>query len=708
MEKIPSVCPYCGCGCGLYLHVENNVLSGVSPSRNHPVNKGSLCVKGWNCFEFVHHPERLKYPLIKRDNIFHKVSWDDALSYIADTLEDIKRRYGPDSIGMLSSAKCTNEENFILMKFARAVIGTNNIDHCTRLCHGTTVTDLASSFGFGAMTNSISEIINAKVLFVIGSNTIKQHPLIGMHMLDAVDRGAVLIVADPRKTQIARLAHIHLRHKSGTDVALLNGIMNIIVNERMVDIPVVKRRTQNFDGFQKIVQKFTPDITEKITGVPASEIRRAARMYASEKRSMLFYATGITQHITGVDNVRSCANLVTLTAHIGLPVTGLNPLRGQNNVQGACDMGVLPDVYTGYQKVTNVQARKKFNSAWNVKLPSKSGMTMTEMFNSARAGKIKAFYIMGENPVLSDPDITRLTEAVERIEFLVVQDIFMSETAQYADVVLPAASFAEKDGTFTSMERRVQKIGKAILPLHGAMADWKIVSEISRRMGYPMEYKAAHEIMEEIALLTPSYGGIFHHRLGDFGLQWPCPDQRHTGTPFLRRRKFVKGLGTFKAIDFVSPAETMDSDFPFILTTGRTSFRYLTGTMCSRTSTLEREEPDCFVEISPADAQRIGVRSNMPVTVVSRRGKIAVNARVSDTVPEGMIFIPFHYRDVAANLITNPAVDPIAKTPEFKVCAVHVVPAYPESEGGRDAESVRIKEQKMPWDLFREPKIKTE
>jgi formate dehydrogenase alpha subunit len=567
------------------------------------------------------------------------------------------------------------------------------------------VAGLASAFGSGAMTNSISEINGAKVILVIGSNTTEQHPMIAMNMLDAVDRGATLIVADPRKTQIAEFAQIHLRHRSGTDVALLNGIMNVIISEGLVDINFVKRRTENFDAFENIVMKYTPDAAEKITGVPAGEIRRVARIYATEKRSMLFYSMGITQHVTGVDNVRSCANLVMLTAHIGQPMTGLNPLRGQNNVQGACDMGALPDVYSGYQKVSDPKARKKFGVAWRRELPASPGMTVIDMFDAARDGRLKAMYVMGENPVLSDPDSTHLVEAIEKLDFLVVQDIFLTETAERADVVLPAVTFAEKDGTFTNTERRVQKIRKIIRPAYGAMPDWKIISELSKRMGYEMDYRAPYEIMEEIALLTPSYGGILHHRLDNFGLQWPCPDASHSGTTFMHRKKFTKGLGTFNPVEFVPPAEGTDDEYPFILTTGRLYFRYHTATMCKRTAILEREEPECFVELNPKDADKLGVRPSNRVRVLSRRGEIIVKALITDRTPEGIVFIPFHFREAAVNLITNPAVDPIAKIPEFKVCAVKIIPVIPKPGERQNNPYDRKKDLKILLELYEEPEV---
>lgn len=675
MEKVSTICPWCGCGCGLYLHVEQNTITGVSPCRNHPVNHGTLCVKGWNCHEFVHHPDRLRFPQIREGAGFRRASWDEALGATAARLARIKETYGPDAIGVLGSAKCTNEENYALMKFTRAVIGTNNIDHCARLCHSSTVGGLAAAFGSGAMTNSIDEIKDARVLFVIGSNTTEQHPMIGMHMLEARDRGATVIVADPRRTQIAQLSHLHLRHRSGTDVALLNGMMNVIITEGLVDATFVRQRTENFDEFEKHVLAYAPEAVERITSVPAEDIRRAARLYASEKRSMLFYAMGITQHISGVDNVRSCANLVMLTAHIGQPWTGLNPLRGQNNVQGACDVGVLPDVYSGYQKVVDPAARRKFELAWSCSLPTTPGLTLTEMIDGILEGRIRAMFIMGENPLISDPDTNHVREALEKLDFLAVQEIFPSDTARFAHVVLPAASFAERDGTFTNTDRRVQKIRRAVSPPGEARPDYEIICGLAQLMGYPMHYQAAHEIMEEIAILTPSYGGILHHRLdANFGLQWPCPDMDHPGTPYLHRKKFARGTGAFIPVDFMPPSEPVDREYPFILTTGRSYFHYHTGTMCRRTATLEREEPECLLEINPADAERLGVRPGEPVWVRSRRGSITVKARVTGKVPEGIIFLPFHFREAAANLLTINAVDPNANIPEFKVCAAAVEP----------------------------------
>ncbi len=555
---------------------------------------------------------------------------------------------------------------------------------------------LAAAFGSGAMTNSIPEIADARVLFVIGSNTTEQHPMVAQHMLEAVDRGAILIVADPRRTQIAEFAHIHLRHRSGTDVALLMSIMNVIVNEGLVDVDFVRRRTENFDAFEEMLRKYPPQLVEEIIGVKANDIRRVARIYAMEKRSMLFYAMGITQHVTGVDNVRACANLVMLTGHIGLPMSGINPLRGQNNVQGACDMGALPNVYTGYQTVTDPRARRKFQRAWRRRLPERPGLTVMEMMDAALEGSLRGMYIMGENPLLSDPDLSHVKNAMEKLDFLVVQDIFPNETMAYADVVLPAASFAEKDGTYTNTERRVQLLRQALPPVGESRPDWEIICEISGRMGYPMRYRGTYEIMEEIALLTPSYGGVLHHRLQDgFGLQWPCTSTAHEGTPYLHRKKFAKGLGTFITVDYQPPDEPPDEEYPYLLTTGRQYFHYHTGTMTRRTSVLDREEPECFIEINPRDADDLLIRNGSMVKVHSRRGTLSVRAMITQRTPKGTVFLPFHFHEAAVNLLTNPAVDPIAKIPEYKVCAVRLEPLQPPPRVSREVKVVDLEDLRI-------------
>jgi len=535
------------------------------------------------------------------------------------------------------------------------------------------VAGLAATFGSGAMTNSIPDFDEAKLFFVIGSNTTAQHPLIGSRIIKAVQKGARLILADPRQIQLAPFAAIHLRHNIGTDVALLNGIMNVIISEGLYDKGFVEERTEGFGALRSVVEKYTPKVVEAISGIDAGQIEEAARMYATTKKAMIVYAMGITQHATGTDNVKSCANLAMLTGHVGKPSTGVNPLRGQNNVQGACDMGALPNVFSGYQKVTDANVREKFEDAWGVDLDDKVGMTMIDMMEAAQKGELKALYVMGENPMMSDPDTTHVEIALSNLDFLVVQDIFLSETARMADVVLPAASFAEKDGTYTNTERRVQLSKKAINPLGSARADWEIICEVSRLAGYPMNYACQSEIMHEINMLTPSYGGITYTRLEERpGLQWPCPDEEHPGTPYLHKDKFAKGLGTFMPCEFKPLIEVPDDEYDLLLTTGRIYHHYHTGTMTRRISILEREAPKPFIEINPLDAKRIGIRQNDLIEVTSRRGSIKAMAEVTPRVPPKVVFGTFHFHEASINLLTNPVYDPVAKIPEYKGCAVKI------------------------------------
>ena len=594
MARVLTTCIYCGCGCGLYLESEDGMIVGSYPSRNHPVSKGALCVKGWNAYEFINKLDRLKVPLVKSKGGFKEISWDRALKMVSRKLLGIKEKYGEDALGFLSSAKATNEENFLMMKLARAVFKTNNIDHCARLCHASTVVGLAATFGSGAMTNSISEFEDADLFLVTGSDTTEQHPLIGSRIINAVnDKGARLIVVDPRKIELAKYATIYMAQDNGTDVAWINGMMNIIIKEGLYDQKYVEERTENFEELKRTVEQYTPEYVEKITKVPRDLLIQAAMLYAESKKAMIVYSMGITQHTTGVDNVKSLANLAMLTAHVGFASTGVNPLRGQNNVQGACDLGALPNVFSGYQKVTDDTARAKFERMWKIEnLPAKPGLTVTEIFNEALKGKLKGLYIMGENPVISDPDSTHVRKALEKLEFLAINEIFLSDTAQYADVILPAGSFAEKDGTFTNTERRVERIRKAIEPVGEARPDWEILCEIAGRCGYNgMDYSHPSQIMDEIAQLTPIYGGISYDRLDPFGLQWPCPSKDHPGTTYLHKDKFAKGKGTFMPCVYVAADELPDDEYNFVLSTGRVYWHWHTGTMTRRTSTLDREVP---------------------------------------------------------------------------------------------------------------------
>ncbi len=674
-RTVKTICPYCGCGCTLALNVHDNRIVEVTGQPGLGVNDGLLCVKGRFGFDFVSSDERLTQPLIRRDGTLQPASWDEALDFIAERLGAIKAQHGPDAIGGLSSAKCTNEENYLMQKFIRAVIGTNNVDHCARLCHASTVAGLARAFGSGAMTNSIEDFDQTDCIFVIGSNTTECHPVIGSAIKRAVvQRGVPLIVADPRAIELTEFAAIHMRQRSGTDVALINAMMQVILAEGLEDKAFITERTEGFEEFCKAVKAYTPDLAEKITSVPAGDIAAAARLYAKVPAASIVYSMGITQHTTGTDNVLSLANLAMLTGNVGKRGAGVNPLRGQNNVQGACDLAALPNVYPGYQKVDDPPMREKFQHGWHAELSPTSGLTVVEMIHAAAEGKIKALYVMGENPMLSDPDITHVEQALRNLEFLVVQDIFLSETAQLADVVLPATAFAEKDGTFTNTERRVQRVRKALHAPGQARADWQILCDLAGRMGYAMSYNHPSEIQDEIASLTPSYAGITYDRLDCGPLQWPCPDANHPGTPYLHKERFTRGKGKFHPVEFLPPKELPDEEYPFVLTTGRILEHFHTGTMSRRSDVLDKLVSVGTIEIHPADAETLGIEDGAKVQVASRRGQIEISARVTDRVASGTTFLAFHYREAPANRLTIAALDPIAKIPELKVCAVKIQP----------------------------------
>jgi len=526
------------------------------------------------------------------------------------------------------------------------------------------------------MTNSINELEkDAKAIFVIGSNTTENHPVIGMKIKkNVLENGAKLVVADPRRTDLADLADVYMQHRPGTDVALLNGMMNVIISEGLANQDFIAANTEGYEAMAEVVAKYTPEYVETITGVPAADIRRAARLYAEAGAAVICYAMGLTQHSTGTDNVKSVCNLAMLTGNIGRPGTGVDPLRGQNNVQGACDMGGLPNVLTAYQQVANDAARAKFEEAWNVSLPAKPGLTLTETINKAHHGEMKALVIIGENPMMSDPDLHHVEEALEKLDFLVVQDIFMSETAKYADVVLPGACFAEKDGTFSNTERRVQRVRKAVDPPGQARVDWQIICDLATRMGYPMSYSSAEDIFEEMRKLTPSYAGMTYARLEGKGLQWPCPAEDHPGTPFLHKDgKFSRGKGAFSAIEFIEPRELPDGEYPLILTTGRSLFHYHTGTMTRRCVALDEHVPAAEVEINPALAGQLGIEDGEMVRLSTRRGSLEVKAKVTDILAEDVVFMTFHFAETAVNWLTNAdSLDPVAKIPEYKVCAARL------------------------------------
>jgi formate dehydrogenase major subunit len=524
------------------------------------------------------------------------------------------------------------------------------------------------------MTNPIRDIEKANVILITGSNTTENHPVLSSYVKRAVtQKGAKLIVVDPRRIPIVDFAAMWLRQNLGTDVAWINGMMHIIIKEKLFDEAYVTSRTVGFEELKKTVEKYTPEFVEVITGISKDQLIKAARLYASAKAASILYAMGITQHISGTDNVKSVANLAMLCGNVGIEGGGVNPLRGQNNVQGACDMGALPDVYTGYRKVADLAIRETMAKAWGVdKLPPKPGLPVTEMMKAAHEGKLRAMVIIGENPMVSDPDLKHARKSLEKLDFLVVQDIFMTETAQLADVVLPSASFAEKEGTFTNTERKVQRVRKAVLSPGEAREDWVILCDLSTRMGYPMKYASTKEIMDEIARVTPSYCGINFARLEKEGIHWPCTGTDHPGTPCLHMDQFTCGLGVFHALDWIPPAEVPDKEYPLYLTTGRVLYQYHTGTMSMRTDGLNQLSPECFVEISAGDAARYELKNGQGIKVTSRRGAVKAKTKISRKAVDGTVFIPFHWAAAAANELTHAALDPVAKIPEFKVCAVRI------------------------------------
>lgn len=669
-REVLTTCPYCGVGCQLELRLNGNRIIEVLPQVENEVNRGQACVKGrFGIKDFVHHPERLTAPLVKRDGKFSAVSWEEALNLVTSKLG----HYQKDEVAVISSAKATNEDNYVIQKLARVVLGTNNIDHCARLCHSPSVAGLALTFGSGAMTNSIHEIGDAACILAIGNDVSSSHPVIGLEVVRATRQGKKLIIANPYQIRQVRFADLWLRQRPGSDVALLMGMARVIVDEGLLDSAFIEKRSENFAAFKESLKNFDLDFVERVTGVPSEKIVQAARLYATNKPATILYGMGLTQHTHGTDNVFAVANLAMLTGNIGQPSSGVNPLRGHNNVQGSCDMGALPNVYPGYQAVTDPAVRQKFETAWGVSLNPTPGLTLPEIFEAVLKGQVKAAYIVGENPVLSDADASQVRKALGKLEFLVVQDIFLSETAQLADVVLPAASFAEKDGTFTNTERRVQRVRQAIAPIGDSQPDWWITCQIARKMGAKgFDFTHPSEIMEEIARLTPSYGGIDYARIEAGGLQWPCPTKEHPGTPILHTQTFPRGRGRFMPLEYRPSAELPDEEYPLILTTRRILFQYHTGTMSRKVKGLNVLRGEELVEMNPSDAVTLGITDGERVKVISRRGEVVARAKVTEASPVGVVAMDFHFAESPTNLLTNAALDPIAKIPEFKACAVRV------------------------------------
>ncbi|OPY74279.1 MAG: Formate dehydrogenase H [Syntrophorhabdus sp. PtaU1.Bin058] len=679
LEKESSICVYCGIGCKIDFYKNKEGLLVKAMGNEDGPNRGHLCVKGRFGFDFVQNPKRLSRPLIRENGVFGETTWDEALDLVANKLMEIRRRHGPDSIAALSSAKCTNEENYLMQKFMRAVIGTNNVDHCARLCHSSTVAGLAAVFGSGAMTNSIREVPLSDGFLVIGSNTTENHPVLGSMIKDAViNKGKGLIVADPRRIELSRYADYYFQVKPGTNIAILNGLMHVLIEEGLYDKGFVAGRTEGFQELAGTLEKYTPEFVAEVCGLDNPEdIPKAARLMARLKPMALYYSMGITQFVSGVNGVKSTANLQMLLGNIGVPGGGVNPLRGQNNVQGACDMGALPLSYPAYQSVTDEENRARFEEAWGVTgLPVKPGLTVVEMLNAAIGGQVRAIYAMGENPVMSDPNQHHVIEALGALDFLVVQDIFFTETARYADVVLPASAFIEKKGTITNTERRVQPMHRVLPSWGDARDDWWITAGIAKRMGAKWDYRGPEDIFEEMRTVTPSYAGITYERIERELIQWPCPTTGHPGTQYLHKDRFPRGPGLFTAVEYTPPAEGTDAEYPMILTTGRLLEHFHTGTMTRNSKVLDELVPEGFVEINPNDAKNYNIGDGEVISVSSRRGSIRIKARVTERSKPNMVFIPFHFYEAAANKLTIDALDPTCKIPEYKVCSCRIEKIY--------------------------------
>lgn len=677
-KEVKTICPYCGIGCEILLHVDTKTgrIDNATTDFNSDtaMNKGRICVKGRFGWQFVHHEDRLTSPLIKEGDRFRKASWDEAIETVSKNLSKIKTEKGPEALGFFASAKCTNEENYLMQRLAREVFGTNNVDHCARLCHTPTIVGLGETLGSAAMTNDFDSVFQADTILVIGSNTTENHPVLGSWIKERKRNGDIsLIVCDPRNIELADYADVSIMQKSGSDVALLNGLMNIIIEERLYDAEFVQKHMENFEELKKTVSSYTPEKVASITAVDEETLRKAARLYAKGPNSAIFYSMGITQHKYGTNNVRAVANTALLCGMVGRPGTGINPLRGQNNVQGACDTGCLPEVLPGYIKLASEKdkAEAKVREIWGSNLPETPGKSMVAMMSGAREGNLNGLYIMGENPMVSSPDTNNVRKALENLDFLVVQDLFLTETAKLADVVLPAASWAEREGTFTNTSRAVQKIRKAVTSPGEAKPDWWILAEIAKACGASWNFDSPQSVMEEIRRFIPQYGGITYDRLEKEILMWPCPDETHPGTPILYADGFPRGKARFAPCDWQKSHEDADGEYPFVATTGRSLYHFHTGTMSRRSPSGEYID-SLYVEINPEDAKNLAVNDEDMVKVTSRRGSVEGRARVTERVPRGMIFLPFHFGEQPANALTASVWDEEAETPAFKVNAVKV------------------------------------
>ncbi|MBD8529875.1 MULTISPECIES: formate dehydrogenase subunit alpha [unclassified Massilia] len=691
-KQVDSVCPYCGVGCQLTYNIKDNKILYVE-GRDGPANLGRLCVKGRYGFDYAHHPHRLTKPLIRRAgvpktgdfvmdpdrvlDVFREASWEEALALAGGKLAQIRDDHGGNALAGFGSAKGSNEEAYLFQKLVRTGFGTNNVDHCTRLCHASSVSALLEGIGSGAVSNPVMDVTRAEVIVIIGANPTVNHPVAATWIKNAVRTGAKLIVLDPRRSELARHAHRYLQFKPDTDVALLNAMMHVIVSERLVDEAFIASRTVGYEDLEKNVAEYSPEAMAPICGIDADTIRYVARLYATSKGSMILWGMGISQHVHGTDNARCLIALALMTGQIGRPGTGLHPLRGQNNVQGASDAGLIPMMLPDYQRVDNQAARERFEAAWGSKLDPKPGLTVVEIMDAIDHGQIRGMYIMGENPAMSDPDANHARAALAALEHLVVQDIFLTETAYLADVILPASAFPEKTGTFTNTDRLVQLGRQAIDPPGEAKQDLWIIQQIANRLGLPWNYGHVSEVFDEMRHTMASIGGITWERLERNGaVVYPCMNEGDVGQPVVFTELFPRegGRARFVPADIIPADERPDSEYPMVLITGRQLEHWHTGSMTRRATVLDAIEPDPVALVHPLDLERLGIAPGAPITIASRRGEVVLWARADDSSPVGAIFVPFCYYEAAINRLTNAALDPVGKIPEFKYCAIKVTP----------------------------------
>jgi formate dehydrogenase major subunit len=696
-KKVDSACPYCGVGCLLTYNVKDNTILYVE-GRDGPANASRLCVKGRFGFDYVHNPARLTKPMIRKEgapktaalmdpdamwDTFREATWEEALDLAGGKLRAIREQLGPKGLAGFGSAKGSNEEAYLFQKLVRTGFGTNNVDHCTRLCHASSVAALLEDVGSGAVSNQVEDVALADVAIVIGSNPTVNHPVAATFMKNAAKNGTKIILMDPRRSDLSRHATYFLQFNGDTDVALLNGLMNVIITEGLANETFIRERTENYEALKANVAEYTPEKIAPITGIDAETIREVARLYATANAAIIFWGMGISQHVHGTDNARCLISLALLTGQIGRPGTGLHPLRGQNNVQGASDVGLIPMMFPDYQRVDNADARAKFEALWNTTLDPKAGLTVTEIMDAVHHDVIHGMYIMGENPAMSDPNVEHAREAMAMLDHLVVQDIFFTETASYADVILPASAFPEKTGTFTNTDRRVQLGRQALDPPGDARQDLWIIQEIARRIGLDWNYAGPAEVFEEIRAATPSMAGITWERLEAEGsCTYPLENEGDPGEPVIFIEDFprVGGRGLFAPAKFTRADELPDPEFPYIFTTGRQLEHWHTGSMTRRASVLDALEPDPVVSIHPDDLAAIGVEPGGVITLSSRRGSLVAYARADRGMQRGVLFMPFAYNEAAANLLTNDAIDPFGKIPEFKFCAVQLSPGKQVAE----------------------------